>query len=286
MDEVEFPPVVDLLVGQRRFTTALSTLRKFPDSMLASMFSGRIGVLQKDGAYFIDREGESFGLILDYLRDGDAELPADAGRLRGLLRDACFFGLSGLQELIAAKLARVEVVIEASTGDFNCTDEQCNCGGDNMSPREMFLHNPHQMLHPRNKQVPVVDTPFLTLEVALQICGGGPADEVGGLEAAHEALLPILRRRFAQPGPAGPAWKEEAEVAAQVRNHLLLLARESKVMQCEFVENVLEYDIGDEAADEVDWVTHHRAYLRLCFRRKRPAAATEAPDGAKRRRLA
>ncbi|CAB1348846.1 unnamed protein product, partial [Coregonus sp. 'balchen'] len=63
--------VVLLNVGGHVFTTSLSTLRKHPDSQLASMFSsGQQPKLPTDakGRYFIDRDGTHFGAILQFLR--------------------------------------------------------------------------------------------------------------------------------------------------------------------------------------------------------------------------
>ena len=62
--------IVNLNVGGSRYTTTLSTLTKYPDSMLGAMFSGRHALVQQeDGSYFIDRDGETFRYILMYLRD-------------------------------------------------------------------------------------------------------------------------------------------------------------------------------------------------------------------------
>ena len=55
--------IVNLHVGGRRFTTSLQTLTKDPDSMLAAMFSGKLEVTPlEDGAFFIDRDGNTSGL--------------------------------------------------------------------------------------------------------------------------------------------------------------------------------------------------------------------------------
>ena len=67
-----FEKVITLNVGGTRYTTTLSTLTKYPDSMLGAMFSGRHDLpQQEDGSYFIDRDGEVFKYILMYLRDRD-----------------------------------------------------------------------------------------------------------------------------------------------------------------------------------------------------------------------
>jgi hypothetical protein len=63
-----------LNVGGVRYDASRATLTKVPESMLAAMFGRRVDMLQsdpEDGSIFIDRNGERFGLILDFLRDGD-----------------------------------------------------------------------------------------------------------------------------------------------------------------------------------------------------------------------
>ena len=68
-----FEKVVTLDVGGTKYRTTLSTLTKYPDSMLGVMFSGRHDLpQQEDGSYFIDRDGgEGFSFLMSYLRDRD-----------------------------------------------------------------------------------------------------------------------------------------------------------------------------------------------------------------------
>ena len=67
-----FEKVITLNVGGTRYTTTLSTLTRYPDSMLGVMFSGRHDLpQQEDGSYFIDKDGEIFKYIMMYLRDRD-----------------------------------------------------------------------------------------------------------------------------------------------------------------------------------------------------------------------
>ena len=69
MATCEFPKIIDLNVGGTFYSTTLDTLRSDPDSMLCAMFSGRVGVLKdKDSRYFIDRDGNLFRHILNFLR--------------------------------------------------------------------------------------------------------------------------------------------------------------------------------------------------------------------------
>lgn len=98
---VTFPEVVTLNVGGTLYSTSLTTLRQDPSSMLARMFSGLIGT-RKDpaGNYFIDRDGTHFGTILNYLRDGDVDLPTLAFQRRQLLRECLFYQIKDLVELL------------------------------------------------------------------------------------------------------------------------------------------------------------------------------------------
>ena len=62
--------VLELNVGGSYFTTTRSTLCKEPASTLARMFAGDLAPSQvdKQGRYFIDRSGDTFGAVLAYLR--------------------------------------------------------------------------------------------------------------------------------------------------------------------------------------------------------------------------
>lgn len=58
----KFPEVISLNVGGTFFTTRLSTLRRYEDTMLAAMFSGRHHIPRDaEGRFFIDRDGAYFG---------------------------------------------------------------------------------------------------------------------------------------------------------------------------------------------------------------------------------
>jgi hypothetical protein len=62
---------INLNVGGQLFTTSLTTLCFEPNSMLASMFSGRFEMQKdKNGCVFLDRDPIYFGHILNWLRTG------------------------------------------------------------------------------------------------------------------------------------------------------------------------------------------------------------------------
>ncbi|XP_074648381.1 BTB/POZ domain-containing protein KCTD6-like [Tubulanus polymorphus] len=69
--------VIVLNVGGVQYTTTLSTLSKYPHSMLGVMFSGQFGSASVDGQgnYFIDRDGETFKHVLNFLRTSQLCLP-------------------------------------------------------------------------------------------------------------------------------------------------------------------------------------------------------------------
>uniref|UniRef100_W5LZR0 BTB/POZ domain-containing protein KCTD7 n=2 Tax=Lepisosteus oculatus TaxID=7918 RepID=W5LZR0_LEPOC len=92
----EFPEVVPLNVGGTYFTTRLSTLRRYDDTMLAAMFSGRHHIPRDaEGRFFIDRDGAYFGDILNFLRAG--ELP-QRDRVRSVHREAQYYSIGPLLE--------------------------------------------------------------------------------------------------------------------------------------------------------------------------------------------
>lgn len=83
--------IVNLNVGGTLYTTYLSTLKRFPESMLARMFSGKHTVSTDDkGNYFIDRDGKLFRSILNYLREPEDLFPPMTGELQV---EARYFGL-------------------------------------------------------------------------------------------------------------------------------------------------------------------------------------------------
>jgi hypothetical protein len=60
-----------LNVGGSRYTTSRKTLLRSPDTMFASMLSGRWNVpVESDGSVFIDRDGDAFRHVLEYLEGG------------------------------------------------------------------------------------------------------------------------------------------------------------------------------------------------------------------------
>ncbi|MBN3303500.1 KCNRG protein, partial [Amia calva] len=104
--------IITLNVGGETFTTLVSTLNKYPEARLARMLDGsdpefRVG----NGHYFVDRDGTLFKHILDYIRNGQLSLPADFFDYPGLIREAEFYGLPKLAELLSQEGSRPRLEI-------------------------------------------------------------------------------------------------------------------------------------------------------------------------------
>ena len=84
-----FDTKIKLDVGGTHFTTTLTTLTRFPDSMIGAMFSGRHKIVtDESGYFFIDRDGAHFRHILNYLRCPE---DFDASAIR--CKEASYYGL-------------------------------------------------------------------------------------------------------------------------------------------------------------------------------------------------
>jgi len=109
-----FAPVVTVNVGGTLFTTALSTLRRFPDSLLGSMFSGRHQILRdKEEHPFIDVDPTLFRYILEYLRT-EATPPEDLAL--DMYKMASYFSIEPLQE----RLLLVPTVAKMMVKELTC----------------------------------------------------------------------------------------------------------------------------------------------------------------------
>jgi hypothetical protein len=94
----QFEPIVNLNVGGVRVMTSLANLRRFPDTMIGCMFSGRHTMHKgEDGYFFIDRDGTHFHHILNFLRSPETyKIEVEGTEERELRRECNFYCLEEL----------------------------------------------------------------------------------------------------------------------------------------------------------------------------------------------
>lgn len=96
-----YSKVIRLDVGGKLYKTTTGTLEMEPDSLLASIVSHAV---KKTDVVFIDRDGDAFAYVLDYLRNGtNAVLPRSRGDQARLRNEAAYYQLHGLQELLGVR---------------------------------------------------------------------------------------------------------------------------------------------------------------------------------------
>jgi len=119
-----FKQRVKLNVGGSKFETTLSTLTRYPDSMLGAMFSGRHEVPPDDEGYvFIDRDGTHFRAILNFLRTGFVDQPRSEQAANELKRELEYYQLPSEGLLTPPRTASartVEIVRTIRLGLDNC----------------------------------------------------------------------------------------------------------------------------------------------------------------------
>lgn len=87
---------IKLDVGGHCYTTTLTSLTRFPNTMIGAMFSGRHDLKKNAaGAYFIDRDGMHFRQILNFLRAPESfQLNLESNFAKELKAEATFYGLA------------------------------------------------------------------------------------------------------------------------------------------------------------------------------------------------
>ncbi|XP_072050109.1 BTB/POZ domain-containing protein KCTD6-like [Amphiura filiformis] len=96
--------IVKLNVGGVIYTTSRSTLTKYPNSMLGTMFSGRLPTTKDEhGNYWIDSNGEIFRYVLDFLRHGCLTIPEHFKDFELLEKEADFYQLPELTKAVKTR---------------------------------------------------------------------------------------------------------------------------------------------------------------------------------------
>lgn len=171
--------IVKLNVGGMIYTTTKSTLCKYPNSMIGAMFNGSMSTsLDENGCVFIDRDGELFKYVLNYLRSSRLALPSDFRDLDQLCAEADFYQITSLIENIELlkqpvpdKLVRIRYleVIEVRTGNLATMPTMNSRIKTIISGRRDIIHkylSPHQ-IHPAERERLQLNTGKDFTEIAL-----------------------------------------------------------------------------------------------------------------------
>ena len=101
-----FPEQVELNVGGKLYNTTISTLTRLPNNLIEKMFTGQIPIAKDgNGRYFIDRDGEIFAHVLDFLRAKSLTLQDNFNDMDSLMQEADFFQINDLKRLIQSHAA-------------------------------------------------------------------------------------------------------------------------------------------------------------------------------------
>lgn len=88
--------MISLNVGGQWYATTWSTLNRFDSEALQQMLRNP----DKDGNFFIDRDGKMFQYILGFLRNEKLCLPSDFSEFDSLTTEVNFFNISDLSQCL------------------------------------------------------------------------------------------------------------------------------------------------------------------------------------------
>eukprot|EP00088_Acartia_fossae_P025677 TRINITY_DN26479_c0_g2_i1.p1 TRINITY_DN26479_c0_g2~~TRINITY_DN26479_c0_g2_i1.p1 ORF type:complete len:333 (+),score=56.64 TRINITY_DN26479_c0_g2_i1:29-1027(+) len=103
--------ILTLDVGGTRMKTMRSTLCKYQGSMLAKMFNSKAKIKPaqtEDGAYFLDRDPDTFKIVLTFLRSGKLNGQLTKKMLEDLETEADYLLLTSLKKVVESRLKPVE----------------------------------------------------------------------------------------------------------------------------------------------------------------------------------
>ncbi|CAM9387083.1 unnamed protein product [Choristocarpus tenellus] len=103
--------ILRLNVGGKQFLTSRQTIMRQQNSMLASMFKAPNGfnsATDSDGFAFIDRDGERFHHVLNFLRCSSLPSFSEAWRYEEIMEEADFFAIDELAQLCEHKIEQLK----------------------------------------------------------------------------------------------------------------------------------------------------------------------------------
>lgn len=99
--------IIQLNVGGVKYDTTRTTIKEGGTSMLSQLISGGIPTALLHGRIFIDRDGQLFAHILNYLRNTENWTPPTTVDSTSLKREAEYYGLMKMAEMLQVKLVEV-----------------------------------------------------------------------------------------------------------------------------------------------------------------------------------
>ena len=97
--------IITLNVGGTIYTTSRTTLTRYPSSMLGCMFSDRLpSAMDNHGNFVIDRDGNLFRHVLNFLRTSKLTLPENFNEYELLEAEADFYQIPELNAALQSKI--------------------------------------------------------------------------------------------------------------------------------------------------------------------------------------
>ncbi|XP_022655241.1 BTB/POZ domain-containing protein kctd15-like isoform X2 [Varroa destructor] len=132
---------VHIDVGGVTYTSSLGTLTRHPDSRLGRLFNGSIPIVLDTlkQHYFIDRDGNLFRHILNYLRCGRLVLPNNFHELDLLREEAKYYDIPSLSREIEELWTRSEIAESSVDGKAWESKRQRPRNEDNFANHQCIL---------------------------------------------------------------------------------------------------------------------------------------------------
>eukprot|EP01084_Bolivina_argentea_P106623 190746_1 len=138
------PMILILNVGGIKFETSKLTLSCDTNSILYKMFDPQFAQQpNKDGSYFIDRDGTNFGYILNYLRNNKLNIPNDICLINHLILESEYYQLSSLRSSLLVKKSNSKIL---QKGDIEfihqCFDQDPKFSAVNIQKSALIYEGP------------------------------------------------------------------------------------------------------------------------------------------------
>jgi hypothetical protein len=206
---------VELNIGGYRFHTSVQALRRVPHTFFDAYFSGRYAQdVCDDGSIFVDRDGEHFGHILEYMRDGVVSVAEPGARpsvslLRALKREFGFYCM----ELCAEPEPEQPEMVYA-IGGYKLYEDNDDSDQDSDNEERTVTHSSMERYDPSGEQWTAVAS-MGTVRYSLGACViAGEIYVTGGADDSDDALSSV--EKFS---PSSGTWRAVAPLPEARSQH-------------------------------------------------------------------